>query len=96
MQQLLRIEGPALQLQDHIARYDAHTRWEQGYWGTRIIPEIDSVFSKLESYGLVSRIPPPKNLNIMADFQNRYVLLKKWVRFAALIHEATVPASPEP
>jgi hypothetical protein len=63
-------------------------RWEQGFWGTRIIPEIDSVFSKLESYGLVARIPPPNNLNIMADYQNRYVLLKKGVRFVTLTREA--------
>jgi hypothetical protein len=46
------------------------------------------VFSKLESYGLVARIPPPNNLNISADFQNRYVLLKKGARFATLIREA--------
>ena len=33
-------------------------------------------FSKLESYGLVSSIPPP-NLNLMAEYQNRYGLLRK-------------------
>jgi hypothetical protein len=85
LRELIRIESPALQTQDHIPRFDAYTRWEQGFWGSRIIPEIDSVFSKLESYGLVSRVPPPNNLNIMADFQNRYVLLKKGMRFATLI-----------
>jgi hypothetical protein len=88
LRELIRIEGPVLGTQDHIPRYDAYTRWEQGFWGSRIISEIDSVFSKLESYGLVSRVPPPNNLNIMADFQNRYVLLKKGARFATLIREA--------
>ena len=88
LRELMRIEGSMLQTQDHISRYDAHLRWEQGFWGTRIIPEIDSVFSKLESYGLVARIPPPNNLNIMADYQNRYVLLKKGVRFVTLTREA--------
>ena len=88
LRELIRIEGTALETQDHIAGYDAHTRWEQGFWGTRIVPEIDSVFSKLESYGLVSRLAPPNNLNVMADFQNRYVLLKKGMRFAMMTREA--------
>lgn len=88
MRELIRIEGSSLQTQTHIPRYDAYSRWEQGFWTTRIDPEIDSVFSKLESYGLVARIPPPNNLNIMADYQNRYVLLKKGLRFAALTRQA--------
>lgn len=85
LRELVRIEGEAMRTQGRIPRYDAHTRWEQAWWGTRVIPELDSVFSKLESYGLVSRIPPPNNLNIMADYQNRYVLLQKGARFVALI-----------
>ena len=84
LRELIRIEGEALQAQDHLPRYDAYTRWEQGRWGASIDPEIDSVFSKLESYGLVARLAPPSNLNIMADFQNRYVLLKKGLRFSRL------------
>jgi hypothetical protein len=52
---------------------------------SRVIPELDSVFNKLESYGLVTRIHPPNNINIMADYQSRYVLLPKGVRFVALI-----------
>jgi len=84
LRELIRIEGSVLDTQDHVPRYDAHQRWEQGFWGTRINPEVDSVFSKLESYGLVARIPPPNNLNILADYQNRYVLLKKGLRFAAV------------
>jgi hypothetical protein len=43
------------------------------------------VFRKLESYGLTARIPPPNNLNIMDGFQNRYVLLKKGLRFVDFI-----------
>jgi hypothetical protein len=66
--------------------------WEQGPWGTRIDPEIDSVFSKLESYGLVSRIAPPNNLNISADFQNRYVLLAKGLRFVDLVQQRATGA----
>jgi len=50
-----------------------------------VLPELDSVFSKLESYGLVTRIAPPNNQNILADYQNRYALLSKGGRFVALI-----------
>jgi hypothetical protein len=88
LRELMRIEGSGLQTQGRISRYDAHTTWEQGFWGTRVDSELDSVFSKLESYGFVARIPPPNNLNIMADFQNRYVLLKKGERFVTLLREA--------
>ena len=87
LRELVRIEGLMLQAQDHIPRYDAHAKWEQGRWGDRIDPEIDSVFSKLESYGLVARLAPPNNLTLLADFQNRYVLLKKGLRFVILIRE---------
>ncbi|MFZ0233466.1 MAG: hypothetical protein WAL74_10080 [Candidatus Acidiferrales bacterium] len=85
LRELVRVEGEAVLAKGRIERYDAHTRWEIGSWGTRLDPELDSVFSKLESYGLVSRIAPPNNLNIMADAQNRYVLLWKGARFAQLI-----------
>jgi hypothetical protein len=83
--ELVRIEGDMIASQGRIARYDAHTKWEHGRWGTNINPELDSVFSKLASYGLVSPIPPPNNLNIMADFQNRYALLPKGLHFFTLI-----------
>lgn len=89
LRELVRIEGDAVRTQGRIQRYDAYTRWEQGWWATRVIPELDSVFSKLEGYGLVSRIPPPNNLNIMADYQNRYVLLPKGARFVDLIKSRT-------
>jgi hypothetical protein len=84
LRELVRIEGETVRTRGRIERYDAHTRWEQGWWGSRIDPELDSVFSKLESYGLVSRLAPPNNLNIMADLQNRYALLPKGLRFTDL------------
>jgi hypothetical protein len=89
LKELVRIEGDAVRTQGRIPRYDAHMRWEQGWWGIRVLPELDSVFSKLESYGLVSRIVPPNNQNIMADDQNRYVLLPKGARFVDLIKSRT-------
>jgi hypothetical protein len=88
LRELVRIEGDVLSTQAHVPRYEAHNKWEQGWWGNSVDPEIDSVFSKLESYGLVARIAPPNNQNIMADFQNRYVLLKKGLRFVTLAREA--------
>lgn len=88
LRELIRIEGDVLQNQKYIPLYDARQRWEQGFWGTGIDPAIDSVFSKLESFGLVVRIAPPNTLNAMADYQNRYVLLKKGARFAALIRQS--------
>ncbi len=84
--ELIRIEGHLLRGREHIPRYDGYNSWENGPWGDKTDPDIDSAFSKLESYGLVARIAPPNNLNIMADFQNRYVLLPKGLRF----HDAVV------
>ena len=75
----------------HIPRYDAYLIWDRGFWGDRIDPEIDSVFSKLESYGLVTRLGG--NGNVTADVQSRYVLLRKGVRFVALIREAAATHS---
>jgi len=92
LRELIRIEGELLEARDHIPRYDGYTKWEEGFWGARTDPEIDSVFSKLESYGLVARIAPPNNQTIMADYQNRYLLLKKGSLFAALAREAAVGA----
>jgi hypothetical protein len=85
LRELVKIEGSQLAGRDHIPRYDAHSAWINGFWGDRVVPEVDSVFQKLESYGLVTRIAPPNNQNIMADIQNRYVLLPKGVRFVNLI-----------
>jgi hypothetical protein len=85
LRELVRIEGALVEPKGRIERWTAHQTWEQGSWRSAINGEIDSVFSKLESYGLVSRIPPPNNLNITADFQNRYLLLMKGLRFVKLI-----------
>ncbi len=83
--ELVRIEGAMVRDKGRAERQSAYRQWELGFWGPRLDPEIDSVFSKLESYGLVSRIPPPNNLNISADIQNRYVLLEKGLRFSDLM-----------
>jgi hypothetical protein len=91
--ELVRIEGKQVVSQGGISRYSAHQTWEQGFWGTRLDNEFDSVFSKLESYGLVARIPPSNTLNIMADIQNRYVLLKKGLRFVELIQQTALAES---
>jgi hypothetical protein len=88
LKELIRIEGALLANRDHIPRYDGYMLWEQGSWGGHVNPELDSAFSKLESYGLVVRIAPPNNQNLLADFQNRYLLLKKGARFAKLAREA--------
>lgn len=79
--ELVKLEGDNVRTSGRLERYNAHTRWEHGPWGMRLDGELDSIFSKLESYGLVSRLAPPNNQSIMADFQNRYVLLQKGLRF---------------
>ena len=88
LKELVRIMGGPVAERGRIERQSAHSFWERGAWGTRIDPNIDSAFSKLESYGLVSRIPPPNNLNISADFQNRYALLRKGLQFTEMIKSA--------
>ncbi len=89
LRQLVVLEGTKLQAAKRIERYDAHSTWERGPWGTNPDGELDRAFSKLESYGLVSRLAPPNNQNIMADFQNRYVLLQKGMRFVNSISSKT-------
>lgn len=86
LRELVSISGRQLEVQERIPRPSAHVTWEHGKW-SKLGPDIDSVFSKLEGYGLVARIPPPNNLNIGADFANRYVLLKKGLRFTELIRQ---------
>jgi hypothetical protein len=85
LRELVKVEGPTLETQDRLARPAAYQMWERCQWTTRMDGELDSVFSKLESYGLVSRIAPPNNLNIHADFQTRFALLKKGLRFVQFI-----------
>jgi hypothetical protein len=86
LRELVRISGRQLEVQERIPRPSAHATWEHGNW-SKLGPGIESVFSKLEGYGLVARIPPPNNLNIGADFPNRYVLLKKGLRFTQLARQ---------
>lgn len=86
--ELVRIEGDTVSASGRVTRHRAYTAWESGTWGNGTDPELDSVFSKLASYGLVVQIPPPNNLNIMADFQNRYALLPKGLHFCALVTAA--------
>ena len=87
--ELVKLEGKRFRTNGRLERYDAHTRWEHGPWGTRPDGELDSAFSKLESYGLVSRLAPQNNQNIMAVFQNRYVLLEKGLSFSDSITSFT-------
>jgi hypothetical protein len=84
LRQLADAQGKMLENQDRIPRYAAWTNWP---WGNRLDAELESVFSKLESYGLVSRLAPPNNLNLQADFQGRYALLKKGVQFLTCVQE---------
>src|SRR5580700_11700584 len=58
-------------------RYDANAKWEQGSWGTFHRTRHGQSISKLESYGLVARLPPPNIVNALGVFQNRYVLLSR-------------------
>ena len=92
LRELIGVQGSLFE-HGHVPRFQAHMAWEHASWGTRIDPELDSVFSKLESFGLVARIPPPNNLNLYADFQNRYVLLTKGLRFEKLIRQAAATDS---
>jgi hypothetical protein len=82
---LVDIQARYLKGRSHIERYTAYQSWESGPWRTQVDPTLDSVFRKLESYGLVSAIAPNNTLNITADIQTRFVLLPKGLRFSELI-----------
>ena len=84
LKKLVEVERHPVEAYGRIARPDAYQRWP---WGDTLNPEIESTFSKLESYGLVARIAPPNNLNIMADFGNRFALLPKGLRFVTLVQQ---------
>jgi hypothetical protein len=86
--ELVRVEGEQVAKVGRIDRYSAWMAWTQGSWGERIDPGLDSVFSKLESLGLVVRLAPPSNLTIQADFQNRYALLNKGLEFLSFVRQA--------
>jgi len=85
LRELVSIQGQFLEGRTHVERYNAYQSWERGPWRDRVNPELDSVFHKLESYGLVSAIAPNNTFNIMADIQTRFALLPKGKRFADLI-----------
>jgi hypothetical protein len=87
LRELVKVEGAEIERDGRIARHQGFQMWEKCSWGTRLDGERDSVFSKLASYGFVAQIPPPNNMNIGADIPNRYLLLRKGLRFATLIGE---------
>jgi hypothetical protein len=85
LRELVSIQGQYLDGKSHVERFTAYQSWVSGPWGERIDPALDSVFHKLESFGLVSAIAPNNTFNISADIQTRFVLLPKGKRFAQLI-----------
>lgn len=85
LKELVRTQGRAVDGPSRrIERYQAHNAWEQGRWSIDR-GSLQSSCSKLESFGLASRIPPPNNLNVMADIDNRFALLHKGLRFTKFI-----------
>lgn len=84
LKELVRINGETAKRNGRADRYSAFQLWVNSRWGESRNPEIDSVCSKLESFGLVASVPGKSTLNIMADVQNRYELLPKGLRFAKL------------
>ena len=82
--ELVRIEGGIGRDQGR-AEHTARTQSGNREGGEVRGPGVGQCLQQTESYGLVARLAPPNNLNIMADAQNRYVLLPKGLRFADLI-----------
>lgn len=85
LRELVRVYGPWVEKYGRVERHNAHAMWESGVWGSQVDGELEGTCSKLESFGLISRIAPPNNLNVFADFQNRYVLLPRGLRFARFV-----------
>ena len=85
LNELVRVQGEMVRVHQRIPRYDAWGSWINGPWGERVDSEIESAFSKLESFGLVLRLVPPNTYNIMADLQNRYALFKKGLEFIQVV-----------
>ncbi len=83
--ELVRVQAEMLDETARVSRYQAWSSWPNGPWGARPDGDIESVFSKLESFGLVSRLAPPNNLNITAELQSRYGLLKKGLDFVRFV-----------
>ena len=85
LRNLANIQGKFVRGRTHIERYTAYTEWERGPWGTNVNAEVDSVFHKLESYGLVAALAANNTFNITADIQTRFALLPKGLRLTDLI-----------
>jgi hypothetical protein len=81
LSELVKLQGATVEGSGRISRYDAWNSFPRGPWGQRPDGEVDSIFSKLESFGLVTRVPPQNNVNITADIQNCFALLKKGLDF---------------
>jgi hypothetical protein len=91
---LVGMEGAIVKTLGRVNRYEAFQRWEASEFKQKNDPEVEGCFSKLESYGLVWRLPSQNNMNVMADIMNGYGLLPKGLRFTELIQSAqTKPAS---
>lgn len=84
---LVKIQGTIVENSGRIDRYSAWSSWASGPWGLRPDSLIDSTFRKLESFGLVSQVPPQSNQNVTADIPNRYSLLKKGLDFTRFIQQ---------
>jgi hypothetical protein len=85
--EIVRVQVGMLDPSGRVPRYQAWQSWETGSWGAVPNGQLESVFSKLESFGLVSRIAPPNNLTIMADIASRYSLLRKGVEFVGFVRQ---------
>lgn len=85
LSKLVGMEGSIVKVHGRISRYDAHQQWESSDFKSKNDPEVEGAFAKLESYGLVWRIPSQNNMNVMADIMNGYALLPKGLRFVELI-----------
>lgn len=85
--EIVRVQGGMLDPSGRVPRYQAWQSWETGTWGAVPNGQLESIFSKLESFGLVSRIAPPNNLNILADTASRYSLLRKGVEFVSFVRQ---------
>lgn len=87
LNELVRVQSALLGANGRVPRFQAWTSWPKGRWGIAPDGNADSVFSKLESFGLVSRLAPPNNLNISAEIQDRYGLLRKGLEFVRFIQQ---------
>lgn len=94
LRKLVEMEGGVVRAGGRINRYEAHQRWEASQLKQQNSPEVEGAFSKLESYGLVWRLPSQNNMNVMADIMNGYGLLPKGLRFTDLIQSTLSTDNP--